>query len=276
MSIYKKERGIVFFADQTPFVVYLSHRSNIPFALPEVVLTETDFTYVYSGHLDYCVDGKHIRVSAGEALLIPVGHQRQRFDGTEMAVYTSIILSKHIHIPVDLPLIIQNAGTYDVKYCIDKITEMYVSRSIYSNEMLDCLVKFLMYSLAEIVKEKPKSVLGYVNAMKKYIHTNYAEKISLDDIAHSAHISKSYATAIFRKETGMSINGYVSDVRIRCAIKLLRYTDKSVSDIAVETGFPDIYYFSRYFKKQMKISPQSYRKKYLETGSENWFGHMEA
>lgn len=253
-------------------ICYLSHRDIIPFAMEEFLMRDTDITYVYSGYLDYKVDGKKVRVSAGQVLFVPIGHYRERLAGTENAVFTAIIVKHTCELPVNLPTVIESADTYDVKNCIDKITELYISSGSYSEEKIDCLVKYLFYLLAAPVNLDKKS--RYTNDMKKYIENNFERKLSLEEIAASCHLSKSYASSIFRKETGMSINEYVISARIKQAGRMLRYTDESTADIAEKCGFCDIFYFSRAFKREKGVSPKDYRYNYRKIGDEDNLGYV--
>ena len=70
----------------------------------------------------------------------------------------------------------------------------------------------------------------------------------------------------------MSINSYILDIRMQRATQMLRYTNKSIADIAAKTGFPDIYYFSRAFKREMNVSPSEYREQYRKEGNEHRIG----
>ena len=252
-------------------IVYLAHRDIVPFPIDDFLMQDTAITYIHSGYAEYKVDGKIYKVSAGQAFCVPMGHYRARLGGTENAVYTSIIVKHKCPLPVTLPTVIESAGTYDVKYCVDKLTELYISSAPYAEEQIDILLKYLMYSLAAIADVDKKS--RYVNDMKKYIEANFSAKLSLEEVAASVHLSKSYASALFRKETDMSINEYIIGIRIKQAGKMLKYTDESASDIAEKCGFCDIFYFSRAFKREKGISPQEYRKKHRRIGNEEHLGY---
>ena len=63
----------------------------------------------------------------------------------------------------------------------------------------------------------------------------------------------------FRQHTGVSPNEYIIGQRISAACQLLSQTDKSVSAIAADVGYPDQYYFSRLFRKKMGMPPLKYR-----------------
>ena len=252
-------------------ICYLSHRDTVPFALCEELMLDTDITYMHNGSADYRVDGKKITVYAGQVLFVPKGCRRERIEGKEKATYTSIIIKHNCDMPVNLPTVINSADTYDIKFCIDRITELYMSSELYSEEKIDSLVKYLFYSLALISNTNKKS--RYVHEMKSYIENNFASKLSLNSVAASAHLSKSYASTVFRKETGMSINDYIISVRVSQASKMLKYTEETAVDIAEKCGFCDAFYFNRAFKREKGITPNKYRSKHRNVGNEESLGY---
>ena len=83
--------------------------------------------------------------------------------------------------------------------------------------------------------------------------------MSLEEIAESVHLSASYSSALFKSSTGVSVMDYIINLRITKACDMLKYSDRLISEIAESTGFCDIFYFSRMFKKIMGVSPAKYR-----------------
>ena len=90
---------------------------------------------------------------------------------------------------------------------------------------------------------------------------NYGEKISLEQVAAAAFLSRSYASALFKKETGEKFSDYLQRVRIEKSCGLLRDSSLSIQETAERTGFFDAAHFSRVFKEKMGMSPMEYRKK---------------
>ena len=95
---------------------------------------------------------------------------------------------------------------------------------------------------------------------KIYLHERYAEKITIKHICKSLGCSKSALLSAFKEEYGTTINNYLCDVRINEAVRLLKNTALSISEIAEETGFYDQSYFSKVFSQKMGVTPSSYRK----------------
>lgn len=96
--------------------------------------------------------------------------------------------------------------------------------------------------------------------LKEYLDRNYASKITLDLLSEKFFINKFYLTRIFREQFGESVTEYLLQIRITRAKQSLRFTDKSIEQIAHECGMQDANYFSRVFKKVEGVTPGEYRK----------------
>ncbi len=99
-----------------------------------------------------------------------------------------------------------------------------------------------------------------VKAMATYIHNHYNENISIQQISAHCNINPNYASQLFNQKMGVSYSSYLTDIRIKKALTLLENTDLTVSEIAVEVGYRDYFYFAKVFKKAKGITPTSYRK----------------
>lgn len=93
-----------------------------------------------------------------------------------------------------------------------------------------------------------------------YVHQHYAEKISLDDLCAKGFMAKTTLLEKFNKYMGQSPMSYVNHYRILVAKKLLIETDKSISEIAVSTGFFDTSHFIKTYEKYENVSPNKLRK----------------
>lgn len=95
-----------------------------------------------------------------------------------------------------------------------------------------------------------------------YIHANKGENVSLKQMADLCHISPSYFSRLFAKETGESYSSYLSGLKVQWAKQLLEVTDMPVSQISEEVGFNEPGYFIKVFKKYENLTPALYRKYY--------------
>lgn len=104
--------------------------------------------------------------------------------------------------------------------------------------------------------------LPIVEMVEKVLSDNIRENLSISDIASELHISTYYLMHIFKKQTGITINEYKMALRLAKAKKLLRDSNKTLSEIADFCGFESLQYFSRAFKKAEGLIPSKYRKQH--------------
>lgn len=107
---------------------------------------------------------------------------------------------------------------------------------------------------------KKKAQSKAVLTAKQYINENYEQSLTLEQIGQVVGLNASYFSNIFKKETGISFIEYLTDVRIQNAKDLLTETDLEIIEIAERTGFHDLKYFIRCFRKTTGMTPAAYRK----------------
>lgn len=83
--------------------------------------------------------------------------------------------------------------------------------------------------------------------------------ISVEDVAKNAGFSIDYFNRIFLSHTGFTVTGYISYIRLKQAAFLLRTTDKTVLDIALEIGYESHEGFTKAFRKKYGAAPNEYR-----------------
>lgn len=94
----------------------------------------------------------------------------------------------------------------------------------------------------------------------EYIKANFQKRMTLEEIAASTYLSKTYLSSLFKKETGYSISEYINRVRIERSKSLLLEENISIIDIANLCGFEDQSYFTKVFKNIVGITPKKYRE----------------
>lgn len=103
---------------------------------------------------------------------------------------------------------------------------------------------------------------GYSKTIKKsidYIHKNYKQHISLQDISNYVFLSHEYFSRLFKEEVGENFSSYLTNYRMKKAEILIKNTDMKISQIAIEVGYTNASYFSRSYKKFKGISPEDDR-----------------
>lgn len=93
-----------------------------------------------------------------------------------------------------------------------------------------------------------------------YIDAHYTQdSLSLNEVAGEIEVSANYFSAVFSQEMNMTFIEYVTKKRMEKAMKLLKQTDLSTSEIATQVGYKDPHYFSFVFKKTQGCTPREYR-----------------
>jgi signal transduction histidine kinase/AraC-like DNA-binding protein len=95
-----------------------------------------------------------------------------------------------------------------------------------------------------------------------YIHEHYAEPIARHDIAQYVNVSDDHLTFCFRQELGATPIDYLQRYRVHQARQLLKDSERSISEIALDVGFTDSGYFSRIFRRITGMSPESFRRSF--------------
>lgn len=139
---------------------------------------------------------------------------------------------------------------------------------LFKAETIDQMVSMLVCQLEEIrTTFTPKLIdHGYDEELIKkaleYIAAHYTENITLQSVADIVHLSKSYFSLYFKKQTGRNFVDYLIDLRIREAKRLLVENENRIYDVAEAAGFKDVKYFSKVFKKVTGLTPMTYREKH--------------
>ncbi|MGN1022594.1 MAG: helix-turn-helix domain-containing protein [Lachnospiraceae bacterium] len=117
----------------------------------------------------------------------------------------------------------------------------------------------VLTSLLSMHDVRADSTTGVKRAIS-YISEHFDEPLRLGTLAEVACLSPYYFSRLFRRTTGMTPHQYVLETRIRSAKFLLSSTERSVKEIAVDTGFPDESSFCACFRAKTGNTPSDYRK----------------
>ncbi|MGG1516670.1 response regulator [Paenibacillus oryzisoli] len=119
----------------------------------------------------------------------------------------------------------------------------------------------LLYDmLADKREHKTRNV---VTLIKTYIHDHYANELTIAEIAAHVFLTTTYICLLFKQETGMTINDYVIETRMKEAVRLLADPRYKTYDVCYAVGYKDPSYFSKLFKKQTGFTPSEYRERPL-------------
>ena len=103
-----------------------------------------------------------------------------------------------------------------------------------------------------------------IRQIEEYIGAHYQTSVSLPDLSDYLHLTPQYVSKFFRKNFGSSFSGYLNHVRMEHAVRDIRYTDRSITDIAFSSGFINVSTFNRNFRAEFGMSPRQYREELRE------------
>ena len=161
----------------------------------------------------------------------------------------------------------------DVRRLFFRMLDEYQSparqASPYSECRLQCMLSELLLTIAEHrladdnADTYPATLTPPVIEAIYYMEKHYAETISIETAAGMANYSTAYFSRLFKAQLGKSYTEYLGSLRIRNAERLLLGTGKSVTEIALESGYQYPGNLTAAFKKQTGMTPRQYRARFL-------------
>jgi YesN/AraC family two-component response regulator len=128
-------------------------------------------------------------------------------------------------------------------------------------EIIKLIREVFLKFTAIIIEFSNPNYSALVQSTIQYMNTHFFEKITLNDVARKLGKNPSYISDKVNKETGLSFNANLNQIRIKESKQLLTHTQKSIHDIAIAVGFDYQNHFAKVFKKIVGVTPVQYRNK---------------
>ena len=110
-------------------------------------------------------------------------------------------------------------------------------------------------------RERENKAKGIIEEAKQKIQEEFGDPdIGLEKIAAEVGLTQTYFSSLFKKETGMSFVEYLTDTRMKEAMRLLKETNEKIYVVAQKVGYLESGYFSHVFKKKYGMSPIQCRR----------------
>ena len=143
-----------------------------------------------------------------------------------------------------------------------------ITANIRKCETLDKLSEVLKEGFVKIEEwMKDSSSSKYrreITEVMDFVEKNYHQKLNLKMLAETLDMNESTLSRLFKSETGINLNYYINEKRMKKAKELLQEPAYKIKDVANAVGMEDQLYFNKVFKKYYHVSPSDYRKKVLQ------------
>lgn len=103
------------------------------------------------------------------------------------------------------------------------------------------------------------SRVDYVDAAKRYVQSNILKRITVQDAADAIGITPNYLSSLFKRHEGKNFIDYVNSAKVRHACVLLKNNRYLVCEVSRMLGFDNAYYFTKVFKRYMRLTPTEYQ-----------------
>ena len=143
--------------------------------------------------------------------------------------------------------------------CMEQLERSYLSGGCGPAALSDLYRIFsLVAALVQLPENHPNR---RVEQAREYLNLHFREKGCIDGAAGQCGVTARRFTDLFFERYHITPNRYLIQVKLEKAKQLLAVAELSLAQVAELSGFSDVYYFSKVFKREMGLSPGEYRKK---------------
>jgi len=100
----------------------------------------------------------------------------------------------------------------------------------------------------------------YTHKALLYIHSNYTQPLTLQELADHLNLTSSYLSRYLKKNLGINFKEYLTKIRLNHAVNDLLYTNKSILRVAIDNGFASLAMFNKTFREVYRTTPTKYKK----------------
>jgi AraC-like DNA-binding protein len=162
---------------------------------------------------------------------------------------------------------------YDFRLLYKVLLEEFENRDHIQGEMLRVLLKRLLIKATRLVRNKiPQPLLSnekldLIRRFNVLVEEFYKEKHLVSDYADMLNKSHKTISNLFKKYSDKTALTFINERILVEARRLLLFSDKTSEEIAYELGYREPGHFSKFFKKQMGVSPIEFRRKVFAVAS---------
>lgn len=224
--------------------------------------TEHDLTpdalLIWAPNIDYHFRGKMRVVVLNFDVTRAASDQRKPMYPPPVAEFhPELVPNREMLCELPAPLIL--SGNPLLRDAVLEIAEVFHERGELSDAETSARLKQVLIDAVRQSRKAPDAREQLVSRLIGYIRLNAPTIADNDALAAVFGYHPVYLSTVFREVTGKGLHQSIVEERIRLACKWLRQTDRTVEQIAFDTGFSSRSHFCTAFRAHMGISPREFR-----------------
>lgn len=285
MKDFQADKSQKFKYDNPLFACLADHEhysSDMNNVIPQHWHEDLEYLFVIKGQLHYNVNGESMIIEEGTGIFVNSKRIHSNYSPiNESCLFCFVIInpsyvcaSPYIEQRFVEPIIGPQGPDYLIlsdndwtKSILDELKYMFDKPSDDSLELeiVEVSYRILRYMYVNLHNDLAKNIISTTysesfKTMVSFVHENYAEKISLTDIANAGNVGKTLCAKLFRQFTQKTPGDYLITYRVLKGMELLRKTDMSITDIGLAVGFTSASHFVKTFREISGNTPCKYRK----------------
>ncbi len=222
----------------------------------------SEILYVSDGCMRMYINGEGIKVRAGQVAFVFPNQSHEYTNESECSCWCAVFSNDFVQSFFRLyPEKIPEKPIIDIGedlYIIDKLQKTEPEEIVSLTGLFHLL--FARLSKSTEFKIKHSGGDSLYNAAINYISSNFHSDFTLSDMAKTLGYHEKYLSSELHSLTKMNFRLFLATYRIDHAKTLLRTTEESIFEVAMDSGFLSINTFNRVFKNITGMTPSEYRK----------------
>ncbi len=273
IGLQEKPGSILPLIEPSEIFTLLYHEKERGFSFKGEQHNFWELTYVERGALHNVVDGTDYVQQQGEIMLfLPNQFHSQYAERDRRVFYITVGFAMHFQNPDFFRERIFTADRTTRELCRHLLEERNFGR-IYANDLILCYLKEIIIRLLRtqqvetVVQTVPKESRPAVentiiSAAEEYVKEHLSQRITVSEIAAAIPVSETYLSALFKKNTGESLNHYINSQKLNLAKEYITSGRYTFTQIAQMLGYNSVHYFSQSFKRYLGLTPSEYANLY--------------
>lgn len=255
-----------------PLIFHYDHLQNGLSITPHWHMN-LELLYVQRGSISVTLENRKVVASRGQIVVINTNEIHSVESLTTESYYFCLIIDTSFCKKLGFDVMSSQYQSITEDLELKNIFQLIINegtlQKIHYKKAIRALCNTLLILLERnLVKSEPRDSsellsndnIAIVRKLLRTIQQNPEKDFSLDDLAASVAISKFHMCRIFKEITLITINQYITQVRLERSKEMLTENELSIADIAESCGFASLSYFTKTYKKHFGHSPSQFKK----------------